>query len=132
MKIVLTLVLLITTTVVNSADNVWESDNISQAVFALKVENRVPKNIVNTINNTVNKIFFFTNLRNLNNKKITHRWLYNGRNMAEVDFYPKGNRWRVYSSKNLWHKWLGTWQVNVVDEDDNILLSKSFTYAKVK
>jgi hypothetical protein len=53
-------------------------------------------------------------LRNLKGQAITHRWVYKGKNMAEVKFYPKSNRWRVYSSKNLWHKWTGRWMVEVL------------------
>jgi hypothetical protein len=67
-------------------------------------------------------------LRNLKGQAITHRWVYKGKNMAEVKFYPKSNRWRVYSSKNLWHKWTGRWKVEVLNQHDQILLTKTFEY----
>jgi len=108
----------------------WEHKNISQAVFALDVVKRTPQNIVNGIDNDTHKIYFYTNLRNLAGQKIKHRWIYKNKVMAEVNFSPKGNRWRVYSSKNLWKGWTGVWSVEVVDENDTVLLTKSFTYNK--
>ncbi|SMN11631.1 conserved protein of unknown function [uncultured Candidatus Thioglobus sp.] len=102
--------------------------NISQAVFALDVVDRVPQNIVSEIDNKVKKIFFYTNLRNLKGQTIIHRWLYNDKNMAEITFHPRGNRWRVYSSKNLWHTWTGQWKVEVVNQNQEILLTKTFKY----
>jgi hypothetical protein len=114
----------------NSNAKDWEHKNISTAVFATDVVKRMPQNIVSEIDTSVNKIFFYTNFRNLAGQNLKHRWIYNGKNMAEVEFAPKGNRWRVYSSKNLWKGWTGVWSVEVVDSNDNILLTKSFTYNK--
>ena len=115
---------------VNSVFAAWPHSNISQANFALNVVNRTPENIVSEIDNNIKKIYFYTNLRNLKGQTITHRWSYNGKNMAEVIFHPKSNRWRVYSSKNLWHTWLGEWKVEVVNENSQILLTRTFKYKK--
>jgi hypothetical protein len=113
---------------INTAFAAWPHEHISQATFALNVANRMPQNRVSEIDNNTKKIFFYTNLRNLKGQAITHRWVYKGKNMAEVKFYPKSNRWRVYSSKNLWHKWTGRWMVEVLNQHDQILLTKTFEY----
>ena len=84
--------------------NEWPHENISNAVFSLDVEDRVPINIVEEVDNSLGKIYFFTNIRNLSGERITHRWIYQGRVMAEVSFNINGPRWRVWSSKNLWIK----------------------------
>jgi hypothetical protein len=123
-------ILLLTLSLSLFAANNWPHPNISQAVFTLNVENRTPQNIVTEIDNTVNKIYFYTNLRNLSGQKLKHRWIYNGKNMAEVNFAPQGPRWRVYSSKNLWHNWTGKWSVQVINENNEVLLEKSFNYIK--
>lgn len=112
------------------ANSTWPHPNISQAVFALEVENRTPKNIVSEIDNKVNKIYFYTNLRNLGGEKLKHIWIYNNKQMAEVNFAPKGPRWRVYSSKNLWHSWTGVWKVQVINSKNEVLLERSFNYTK--
>ena len=126
MKKILLVLLLVATQAF--ALNDVEHKNISQAVFALDVVDRVPQNIISELDNSHKKIFFYTNLKNLSGKKIKHRWSYNDRNMAEISFFPKSNRWRVYSSKNLWKNWTGAWKVDVIDENENIILTKTFNY----
>ena len=106
----------------------WPHENISKAVFALDVEDRVPINIVKEADNSLGKIYFFTNIRNLSGESITHRWIYQGRVMADVSFNINGPRWRVWSSKNLWHTWIGEWTVEVLTADGSVLYEKVFNY----
>ena len=106
----------------------WPHENISKAVFALDVEDRVPINIVKEADNSLGKIYFFTNIRNLSGERITHRWIYQGRVMADVSFNINGPRWRVWSSKNLWHTWIGEWTVEVPTADGSVLYEKVFNY----
>ncbi len=110
----------------NVAVAAWIHPHISQAVFAKSVQDRTPINIIETADNTLDKIYFFTNLRNLSGERITHRWIYKGRVKAEVSFDIKGKRWRVWSSKKLWHRWLGQWRVEVVNGAGEVLFSKTF------
>lgn len=91
----------------NSALADWPHKNISSAVFAKSVENRTPVEIITEADDSLGKIYFFTNIRNLTGDKITHRWIYKDKVKAEISFDIKGKRWRVWSSKNLWHTWTG-------------------------
>ena len=106
----------------------WDHANISLAVFAKNVEHRTPVEIITEANNSLKKVYFFTNIRHLSGDKITHRWIYNNQIKAEVSFDIKGDRWRVWSSKNLWHRWTGQWTVEVLDQHQQLLLSKTFEY----
>ena len=106
----------------------WPHENISNAVFALDVEDRVPINIVEESDNSLGKIYFFTNIRNLSGERITHRWIYQGRVMADVSFNINGPRWRVWSTKNLRHTWIGEWRVEVLTDDGSMLYEKVFNY----
>ena len=108
--------------------NEWPHENISNAVFALDVEDRMPINIVEEADNSLGKIYFFTNIRNLSGERITHRWIYEGRVMADVSFNVNGSRWRVWSSKNLWNTWIGEWRVEVLTTDGSVLYEKVFNY----
>ncbi len=108
----------------------WAHENISKAVFAKDVIDRTPIDIINDADSNTKKVFFFTNIRNLTGETITHRWLYKDKVMAEVSFAIKGKRWRVWSSKNIWHTWVGEWKVEVVNSNDEILLQKTFNYYK--
>jgi hypothetical protein len=108
----------------------WPHENISQAVFAKSVENRAPIEIVTEVDDSLGKIYFFTNIRNLTGDKVTHRWLYQDKVKAEISFDIKGKRWRVWSSKNLWHTWTGQWKVEVVNQNNELLLTKIFEFRK--
>jgi len=106
----------------------WPQPNISEAEFAKKIIDRVPINIVREFDNSLGKIYFFTNIRNLQDTSITHRWIYNNKVMADVVFDIKGPRWRVWSSKNLWHTWTGKWIVEVLTSENEVLYKKEFNY----
>ncbi|VVM19018.1 hypothetical protein BSPWISOXPB_1377 [uncultured Gammaproteobacteria bacterium] len=70
----------------------WPHEDISQAVFAKSVKDRAPIEIITEADNSLGKIYFFTNIRHLKGDKITHRWSYKGKVKAEIDFDIKGNR----------------------------------------
>ena len=112
----------------NALSDEWPHENISNAVFALNIEDRVPINIVEEAGNSLGKIYFFTNIRNLEGERITHRWIYKDEVMADVSFEINGPRWRVWSSKNLWYTWLGEWKVQVLRMDGSLLYEKIFNY----
>ncbi len=114
----------------------WPHEHISSAVFAKSVENRMPIEIITEADNTLGKVYFFTNIRHLTGDKITHRWIYTptgeskGKVKAQISFNIKGKRWRVWSSKNIWHTWTGKWTVEVLNQKNQILLSKTLIYNK--
>ena len=112
----------------NVLANDWPHQNISKAVFALDIKDRAPINIIEELDNSLGKIYFFTNIRNLQGTRVKHRWIYNNKVMADVIFDIKGPRWRVWSSKNLWHTWTGKWIVEVVTSENEVLYKKEFNY----
>ncbi|MCH9711149.1 MAG: DUF2914 domain-containing protein [Proteobacteria bacterium] len=115
---------------VQSALAVWPHKNISQAVFAKDIVDRQPIEIITEADDSLGKIYFFSNIRNLAGDRITHRWLYKDKIKAEISFDIKGERWRVWSSKNIWHTWTGEWTVEVLDQLDNVLLVKTINFEK--
>ena len=112
----------------SSARAEWPHENISKAVFAKAIDNREPVDIVVDADDSLGKIYFFTNIRNLTGDIITHRWTYKNKVMAEVSFEIKGQRWRVWSSKNLWHTWIGEWTVDVLNQRSEKLLTRTFNF----
>ena len=106
----------------------WPHENISNAEFAMEIKDRTPLNIIQELDNSFGKIYFFTNIRNLQGQSIRHRWIYKNKVMAEVEFDINGPRWRVWSSKNLWPTWLGEWSVEVLNANSEVLYKKEFNY----
>ncbi len=97
------------------------------AQFTTGIENREPIDQVTFVKNDVERVYFFTDLRVLDGRTINHRWLYNGKVMADVTFEVRGPRWRVWSSKKLLPDWIGDWTVEIVTAEGEVIAADSFT-----
>jgi len=105
-----------------------QAGEVARAVLTTGVVEREPVNQLDNIPADDSRVLFFTDIRDMTDKTVTHLWKHNGEVMAEVKFNVGGPRWRVWSSKNLMPEWSGDWTVSVVDEWGNTLAEKSFTY----
>lgn len=101
---------------------------VAREAITSDVENHEPVDKLSSVTTDTSKVYFFTELRDMEGQTVTHRWEYNGKVMAEVPFEVGGPRWRVYSSKNLLPDWTGDWKVSVVASNGATLDSDSFTY----
>jgi len=103
--------------------------SVARTAFTTAIEDREPVDNLVRVPNTIDRIYFFSDLRGLDGEIVTHRWEYNGQVMAEVKFrVGSGARWRVYSSKNLLPEWTGKWTVVVLDEAGWPLKASMFEY----
>jgi len=105
---------------------------VARAQFTSAVQNHEPVDKVSTLTNDQTHIVFFTELKDLANQKVTHRWEYNGKVMSEISFDVGGDRWRVFSSKTLDPSWTGEWKVSVLDGNGSTLSANTFTYETAK
>lgn len=103
---------------------------VARAQFTSAVENREPVDKVSSLLNDKNRVYFFSEIKDAPNQKITHRWEYNGKVMSEMNFDVGGERWRVFSSKTLDPSWTGEWKVSVLDQAGSTLGASTFTYEK--
>ena len=104
------------------------SQHVPRAQFTRGVYQREPVDVVEQLSLTgldqaSVKLFFFSELKGLQGKTVIHRWLYEDAEVAKIKFQVRGNRWRVYSSKNIQAGKQGAWRVIVNDEQGNILHS---------
>ena len=126
MRPIMKSLLLLATLAVSSSGYASE---VTRAMFTIGVDNREPVIMVDSIDSSsYTSISFFTELQDLSGNNITHQWTFNGDVMFEKTFEVKGPRWRVWTSKTLIPSWIGTWTVNVLDDDRTVLSSKSFEY----
>ncbi len=99
-------------------NSVWAAEvEIARAIFTTGISEREPLDNEEQFTTDTQKVFFFTDLRNFEGKTVTHKWMFNGQEMASVPFNVGGPRWRVYSSKTMLPSWVGTWTVEVLAED---------------
>lgn len=99
---------------------------IGRAQFTTSIADREPTDNIVMLTNNNETIYFFTELINFNGQNVKHRWEYEGKEMAIVNFKVNGSRWRVHSSKNIKPEWKGIWSVTVYDGDDRPLKVTSF------
>ncbi len=104
------------------------ADNVARAQFTSGISDREPADKLDPIPGDRGEITFFTELRGLDGRTVTHRWVYGGETQAEVSFNVGGPRWRVWSSKQLLPDWHGEWAVEVIDEDGSVLGSWKVRY----
>ncbi len=126
MRPIMKALLLVATLAVSSGGYAGE---VTRAMFTIGVDNREPVIMVDSIDSSsYTSISFFTELQDLSGNNITHQWTFDGDVMFEKTFEVKGPRWRVWTSKTLIPSWIGTWTVNVLDDDRTVLSSESFEY----
>lgn len=108
------------------------SKHISRAHLAYGIKSREPINIVEHVvlmkPGGIEKINFFTELKNLKGQAIRHIWFHNDKQVSEIQFNIRGNRWRVYSSKLLNQSAIGNWEVHVVNEMNDLIFLEKFEY----
>ncbi len=102
--------------------------NIARAQFTTRIEDREPVDQVLVLNNNVTNLYFFTDVRNMEGRTITHIWEYNGQVIAKKQFSIKGPRWRVFSQKELDPSMTGKWTVIVKDDRGWPLTISIFRY----
>ena len=98
---------------------------VARSAFTSSIDNREPVDTLQEMNAMEQKVYFFTELRDMEGQTATHRWELNGDVMAEVAFEVKGPRWRVWSSKNIHPEWTGEWKVSVLNSANEIISETS-------
>lgn len=106
-----------------------DNGEVARAQFTTGIEDREPVDDLSRLDTSRDQVFFFTELRGLEGRTITHRWMHDGEVQATVDFEVGGPRWRVWSSKDLLPDWTGGWTVVVVDDEGEQLDIRTFIYA---
>ena len=101
---------------------------VSRSAFTTMIDDREPVDNVEQLTLEDNKIMFFTELTGMKGQVVTHCWMHNDKIKATVDFTVGGDRWRVWSSKNLSPSMKGVWTVDVLDGNAKAISSRSFTY----
>ncbi len=110
----------------------FSSSKVARAQFTNDIERREPidrlEQVISANGDAAKRVYFFTELQDMRGETVTHRWEHRGQLIAEIQFKIGGNRWRVYSSKNLTSSMTGPWQVVVTNSKDEPIKTSSFVY----
>ena len=105
-------------------------DSIARAILTTQIDQREPVDDVAHVPANADSIYFFTELRGLAGRTVTHRWLHDGNNYGDINFDVGGDRWRIWSSKQFSDDLRGEWQVQVVADDGRVLYTRDFRYGE--
>lgn len=94
-----------------------ERARVARALFTTGIENREPIDRIVALDNSHREIFFFSELRHMQGRRIKHVWEYKGQPVSEIEFEVRGPRWRVNSKKALDPAMTGVWTVWVIDSE---------------
>lgn len=106
-------------------DPQWQ---VARAQFTSAIRDREPVDQLVVASPLISEVYFFTDLRHLEGRTVTHRWEYEGRVVSQVPFKVGGPRWRVNSKKEIEPDQVGEWVVTVIDESGWPLYSEMFRY----
>ena len=108
----------------------FSKGRVARAVLTREVINHEPVDDLTQISTAIEKIIFFTDLRDMSGHTVKHRWEHNGDIISEVEYVVRGPRWRVWSSKNMKPDWLGKWKISVVNTVGDVIETREFEYVK--
>lgn len=101
---------------------------VARSQFTTAVQDREPVDKVTNLINDKTRVYYFSEIKDAANHRVTHRWEHGGKVVSEVGFDVGGDRWRVFSSKTLDPNQTGEWKVSVVDEAGQTLGASTFSY----
>ncbi|MCW8901422.1 MAG: DUF2914 domain-containing protein [Gammaproteobacteria bacterium] len=102
--------------------------SVVRSAFTRDVDQREPTENLQNLTNENGEVKFFTELRDMSGQTAVHRWEYDGKVVAEIEFNVKGPRWRVWSSKSLVPQWTGDWKVSVINGAGEVISEKNLSY----
>lgn len=102
--------------------------SVVRSAFTREIDDREPMENLQKLTNENNQVKFFTELRDMSGQTAIHRWEYEDKVVAEIEFNVKGPRWRVWSSKTFAPQWTGDWKVSVINGAGEVISEKKLNY----
>lgn len=103
---------------------------VADAVVATGVVEREPVGAGTEFPASVGTLYFYTVFTgDFEESRVTHVWLFEGKEMARIPVTVRGPRWRTWTSKTILPEWTGRWTVHVEGADGTVVRSVEFQVA---
>jgi hypothetical protein len=99
---------------------------VSRAVITTGIVDHEPTDSISQVPSTTSKVFFFTQIKGMEGKTITHRWMKDGNRVADIRISIASDNFRCHSSRVVSGK-TGYWTAQVLDNDGKKLKEVAFT-----
>ncbi len=103
---------------------------VVRAQLSHAIEEREPVDSIDAIQlrpGESQPIHFYLHLKNLQGKNIRINWYHDDKLDSQLALQVHNNNWRTHASKQLDHRRLGPWRVELIDESGNLLAMRNFT-----
>ena len=102
---------------------------VVRAQLSHAIEEREPVDSIDAIQLSPGEsksIHFYLHLKNLQGKNIRINWYHDDKLDSKLALQVHNNNWRTHASKQLDHRRLGPWRVELIDESGNLLAMRNF------
>lgn len=93
------------------------NSGVARAAFTSQVIEGEPVDQVAVLTNNIREINYFTDLRGLAGRTVTHQWEHEGQVVGRISFGIEEPRRKVHSTRQLDPAATGHWTVLVLDEE---------------
>lgn len=100
---------------------------VAEGVITTAVVERAPVDVLESYPAEAGTLFCYTRIAGaVDETSVTHVWIKDGREMGRVALPVRSSSWRTWSSKKILPGWSGSWQVDVLDAEGNLLTTLPF------
>jgi len=100
---------------------------VEEMTFCTGVEDREPIGEATEFTTEVGRVWCWTEIVGASDTTfVTHKWYWDGENVANVDLEVRYPRMRTWSYKTITSEMAGDWKVEVVDAGGEVLRELSF------
>lgn len=105
-------------------------EGFSRIVLAATMEQLEPGAAIDKLvaQQQIQRLYLFTELKGYAGQQLIHRWSFAGKVQTEALLTIEDSPWRTYSEKWLLPDQLGSWRVEIVDQQQNVLYQHDFQY----
>ena len=106
---------------------VSETKLTADAQLCTGIAERMPLEMSDTFTNDIDKVWLWCKIEGAaDSTYVKHVYYYKGEQVAEVELPVNSPSWRTWSSKTILPKWVGDWEVKIVDAGGNVLKAMPF------
>lgn len=105
-----------------------DAAEVALAQVTTTIRKRYPADEVKTLGDSHQPISFFTEIRGMPGKDVTHRWYHGDVVVYHTTFRIRADRWRVWSTQKLPEHMAGEWMLVAVDGGNHVLAVRELMY----
>lgn len=114
----------------NEAQSNTFDGTVTRAIFTTKFKNNKPVNEVLILENNNKNLYFFSVVKNMQGKVISHRWEHHGKKVFEQKFKVSAKSEKLISKYKLDPAKTGEWMVIITDGQGWPIKATMFKYVK--